>query len=209
MHMSEWIISNTKQLEVARKAWGELSDGAHEDFEGHRVVKTRKYVLVMPKLDQWPQDGKAGNERLIRVAVYPKPEHIDQFLAAKANLRAGGPSDSRPGAVGSIALLVRSNGELSLSNAQAHFKIGAEPGFIHRDLADYYGGWRFYALKKAVQIAKLRGSDMEIETSHVYRRPSTLGGSRSAFHEDLLKIARETGTKLKAGVQFYRLKTKD
>ena len=67
-----------------------------------------------------------------------------------------------------------------------------------------HGGWRFQALKEAVEVAKPRGSNIEIEVAHIYRgkRPS---GVKSPFHEELLRIAKETGTTLKESVSNFKI----
>lgn len=136
--------------EVVRWAWEEAPDG-HSEFQEWRIHKDKKMITVSPTQIH---DLRESASR-IRIVVFPRLKHLNEFKKASMAVSPAGPAKSNPGAVGSIGIQLDARGPDTLEYAQAHFMTKGntklvDPAYgLERGLATRYGGWRRRALREA------------------------------------------------------------
>ncbi len=197
-------------LGVAMEAWKKAGKGVNADFKGHRVVKSDKIILIMPRLGEWPLNSmhKSGG---LSVVAYPRPEHVEAFKEANSSVATYGPAYNYPGSIGSLELQIWSrNHPLELRVAQSHFKAGNNHYLyvgqttLPRSLATKYHGWRKRALKHAVEIAHRHDKDFEVSRETVNRGKKR--GAPSALERELAEIAAERNTELYKLRRVFQIK---
>ncbi|MFH1246761.1 MAG: hypothetical protein V1644_00110 [Candidatus Micrarchaeota archaeon] len=182
-------------FDEAKIAWA-LPDGEHEGsgwFKGFKLVKTPRMLLVVDNSEYWPREREPGryNYASLRIAVYPRPEHLEQFDKSAEILKPGGPAEEFPGAIGSIYVSTTSRPVLSVNYVQSHFKIGSGKYQIPASLAREYAGWRKLALTELVRTAHSR--DLKVHFPHklIPRKPGA-----EIFAKQLECVAGETNSEV-------------
>lgn len=133
------------------RAW-EAPEGTSRVWN-YYVVKDKKMVVMIPM--------RKEGAKALRVVVFPKPEHFEEFQRAKRGVKVGGPASNNPHGVGTLNVKFPLKGKSpEIEYTQAHFKTRGEFG-LKRSLATYYGGWRQRALKGALSYLAEYGDNLD------------------------------------------------
>ena len=177
-------------VRVAGAAWEMARKGTTSSFMSHRVVKHSNYLVVMPRLKKWRQ---ARSVDTLPIVIFPDPKHFEHFRKAVSSTREDGPGYDHPGGIGTVRLRKQadelSGPHLELLYAQAHFKVGTSDNELPRSLATRYGGWRVYALREALKMARLLRKEVWIH-KNVLKPP---GNTSDRFSDEVERVSKQTG----------------
>ncbi len=187
----------------AEQAWN-MPEGRYE-IDGCSVLRTKKIVIVREQVDsRW------------NIVAFPRVEHFTTFknavVAFCASDYPGQHQDNNPAAIGTIALTdlsqIAGHQAMVLDYAQAHFRVGSETWKIPRNLATYYGGWRYRCLKEAFRLCEEKDSELRIIRIYWEFIQEASGGSsqnKNQFIVDLTKAMASTGFALEQTERYIRI----
>lgn len=150
--------------------------GEGEHHVGKYHVRTDKKITVISLKNIPSKGGKMA------IVAFPKKEHLEDFEKAGLGVRADGPADYNPGAIGTMMVHIDPDPKEAIKFIflQSHYvsqgpsKGGErrEEGIskehtLSRSLASKYAGWRGRAIARAYELAGQEGRDFEVAANQL------------------------------------------
>ncbi|MBI5553980.1 MAG: hypothetical protein HY917_04560 [Candidatus Diapherotrites archaeon] len=163
----------------------------------HRALREKNMLVVRSRVF-------GGKEPVYQFVAFADPKHWPSFRNVSGLMREAGPAQDNPSAMGTVSVVVLPGKKsVQLLLAQSHFRGSSwrhqNPGkgpFFSRAQASRFLGWRFRALKQAMQFARERNCRFVVEKFSKGLEEFFLmrgGNSARILVTELRRAAKETG----------------